>query len=48
MAGQNYEVKWIETAFPEDLTALLVGNDLEEDIYEENDKSSDEEDGEDN
>ena len=45
---KDYEVKWIETAFPEDLTAILVENDLEENIFEETDESSDEEDGEDN
>ena len=38
---KDYEVKWIETAFPEDLTAILVKKDLEGDIYEENDESSD-------
>ena len=43
-----YEVKWIDTAFPEDLMAILVENDLEEDIYEGNDESSNEDDGEDN
>ena len=30
------------------LTAILVENDLEENIFEETDESSDEEDGEDN
>ena len=45
---KDYEVEWIKTAFPKDLMALLVENDLEEDIYEENDESSDEEDREDN
>ena len=45
---KDYEVKWIETAFHEDLTAILVENDLEENIFEETDESSDEEDGENN
>ena len=31
----------IETAFPEDLKAVSVENDREEDIYEENDESTD-------
>ena len=35
---KEYEVKWIKTAFPEDLTVILVENDQEE---QENDESSD-------
>ena len=39
------DLSWIKTAFLEDLVAILVENDQEEDIYEGND---DEQDGEDN
>ena len=45
---KEYEVKWIKAAFPEDLTVILVENDPEEDIYEENDESSDKDDQEQN
>ena len=38
----------LPTAFPKDLMAILVENDLEENIFEETEESSDEEDGEDN
>ena len=46
--AKDYEVKWTETALSEDLMAIIVKNDLEEDIYEENDESSDEDDGKEN
>ena len=45
---KEYEVKWIKAAFSEDLTVILMENDPEEDIYEENDESSDEDDREEN
>ena len=44
---KDHEVKWIDTAFPEDLTVILVENYPEEDI-EENDQSSDKKNEEDN
>ena len=46
--AKDYEVKWTETALSEDLMAIIMKNDLEEDIYEENDESSDEDDGKEN
>ena len=45
---KEYEVKWIKAAFSEDLSLILVENDPKEDIYEENDESSDEDDREEN
>ena len=38
----------LKLRFSEDLTVILVENDPEEDIYEENDESSDEDDREEN
>ena len=44
----NYKIKWIESAFPEDITSILFDDTAEKDIFEENEDSSDDEDDEDN
>ena len=44
----NYEIKWIEFAFPEDITSILFYDTAEEDIFKENENSSDDKDDKDN